>query len=131
MAGKKKVFIAEDDEIALASLKRLLVLSGYDVEATRSPKEVVTMIKALRPDVILLDLMMPELGGFDICELLNRDRQTQGIPIIITSALADDADIKKAYKLGVVGYFFKPYDFKELLREINKAISSKETGPDA
>ena len=63
--------------------------------------------------------------ALEICEMLNNDRQTQGIPIIVVSALVKEADIKKAYQLGIVGYITKPYDFQNLLHEINKAITSK------
>lgn len=126
MPGKKRVFIADDDEAVLTSLQRLLQLSDFEVETTRSPKEIVPMIKAFMPDIILLDLLMPNLGGLEICEMLNGDEQTQGIPIIVISALGREEDIKRAYKLGVIGYFVKPYDFNGLLKEINRAIAYKE-----
>ncbi len=126
MAGKKRVFIADDDETVLISLKKLLELSDFEVEITRNSKDVLPMIKASRPDIILLDLLMPNLGGLEICEMLNSDVQTQGIPIIVISALGREEDIKRAYRLGVIGYFVKPYDFNELLREIKRNIAYKE-----
>ncbi len=126
MAGKKRVFIADDDETVLISLKKLLELSDFEVEITRNSKDVLPMIKASRPDIILLDLLMPNLGGLEICEMLNSDVQTQGIPIILISALGREEDIKRAYRLGVIGYFVKPYDFNELLREIKRNIAYKE-----
>lgn len=126
MEEKKRVFIADDDEVIVASLRKLLTLSGFEVADTVDSKDVLSMIKTFNPHVILLDLLMPHLGGFEICEILNNDKETQSIPIIIISALASQADIKKAYKLGVIGYFTKPYDFQKLLHEINKAIAYKE-----
>ncbi|HAH21282.1 MAG: hypothetical protein A2Y00_02385 [Omnitrophica WOR_2 bacterium GWF2_43_52] len=126
MENKKKVFIVDDDEVALESLKQLLVVSGFDVELTQDAREVLEKAKRGKPDIILLDLRMPHVGGFEICEMLNQDAQTKDIPIIITSALADFADIKKAYLNGVISYFTKPYDFKKLLQEINKIIAAKE-----
>lgn len=126
MADKKRIFIADDDEIALQSLKELLLLSGLAVETSKDSKEVLQKVKMYKPHLILLDLRMPHLGGFEICEMLNQDKDTHSIPIIITSALSDHADIKKAYLSGVIGYFAKPYDFKKLLQEINKVIASKE-----
>ena len=59
--------------------------------------------------------------------MLNSDKETRGIPIIVVSALDKEVDIKKAYRLGVVGYITKPYDLNKLLQEINKAISDKES----
>jgi len=125
MPENKKIFICDDDEEALTSLRKLLELSGFEVKTTKKPREVMVMIKAFRPDVILLDLLMPDIGGLEVCEILNQDEETQNIPIIVISVLAGQIDIKKAYKLGVLGYFTKPYDFNDVLREINKAIFSK------
>lgn len=129
MAGenKKRILIIDDDAVALNSLKELLALSGYAVEAIQETKDdIMHRIKASRPHLILLDLLMPHLGGFEVCELLNKDKETQGIPVIIVSALLKEADVKRAYHLGVIGYVSKPYDFSKLLQEINKALAYKE-----
>lgn len=128
MNERKRIFIADDEEVVLTSLKKMLVLSGFEVETTGKPGEVVTAIKTFKPHIILLDLLMPELGGLEICEVLNKDDETRGIPIIIISALNREVDVKKAYHLGAIGYFTKPYDFQALLKEIKKAIASKEEG---
>jgi DNA-binding response OmpR family regulator len=130
MSDKKKIFIADDDEAIVSSLRELLVLSGFEVKATQKAKEVMPLIKGFLPDLIILDLFMPDLGGLEICEMLNNDKVTQAIPIIVVSALGDYIDIKRAYRLGVVNYLVKPYEFKKLLREINKAIVSKERETD-
>ncbi|MFA5147376.1 MAG: response regulator [Candidatus Omnitrophota bacterium] len=127
MSEKKRIFIADDEETILTSLKKLFELSGFEVDTSRESKNVLAMVKAFKPHVILLDLLMPGMGGFEICELLNKDEDTQKVPIIIISALADDVDIKKAFKMGVVGYFTKPFDYQKLLYEVNKAIAYKET----
>ncbi len=127
MQEKKRIFIADDDQAALSSLRRLLEVSGFLVESTADSREAPERIKTFGPDLILLDLLMPHLGGFEICEILNASPQTQGIPVIITSAIGGFSDVKRAYKLGVVGYFTKPYDFPELLKEINKAIAYKQS----
>ena len=103
MPEKLKAFIVDDEEDALQSLKELLVLSGFEVEATSNPKEAVAKIKLFKPNIILLDLLMPVLGGLEICEMLNRDNTVQGIPVFIISALGGYSDINKAYRLGVVG----------------------------
>jgi CheY-like chemotaxis protein len=126
MLETKRIFIADDDEAALTSLKKLLILSGFEVDATKNPKEAILKVKFFKPHIILLDLLMPALGGLEICEMLNNDKETQSIPVIITSALGGYTDIKKAYHLGVVGYFTKPYEFSQLLQEIKKNIASKE-----
>lgn len=123
--GKKRIFIVDDDEASLVSLERLLVVSGFDVEATFNPKEVLGKVRSFKPQLIIMDLLMPHLGGLEICEMLNNDKDTRSIPVIVASALGREEDIKKAYHLGVVGYFTKPYDFQELLKEINKVFAYK------
>ncbi|MFH1856179.1 MAG: response regulator [Candidatus Omnitrophota bacterium] len=123
---KKKIFIVEDDKAALESLKKLLLMSGFAVDGSLESKEAVGKIQSFAPNLILLDLLMPNLGGMEIAQMLYENPETRGIPIIITSALGGYNDIKKAYKTGVVGYFTKPYDYEKLLREINKFIEYKK-----
>jgi len=126
MAEKKRILIADDDEVVLTSLKKLLVMSNFEVYATTNSKEVSSIVKSFKPDLILLDLLLPDLGGLEICDILNKDEETQGIPIIILSAVGDYTDIRKAYTLGVIGNITKPYEFLRLLNEIQKATDSKE-----
>lgn len=126
---KRRVFIADDEEVVLTSLKKLLVLKGFVVETCMDARQIINKIKAFKPDLILLDLLMPHIGGFEICEILNSDKETQGIPIIIVSVLGGYTDIKKAYQLGVIGYVAKPYDFEKLVEKINKAIVHKSGWP--
>jgi len=123
---KKKVFVVDDQEDVLALLNDSLTSYGFEVTACKEPKKVLGQIKSIKPDVILLDLLMPDLGGFEICEILNNDPQTRGIPIIIISGFGDLVDIKKAYKLGAVGYFVKPFTLSNLQKEIDKVIANKE-----
>ncbi len=124
--ARKKIFIVDDQEEILSLLKDFLTPLGFEVTTTKEPKTVTSRIKSLLPDLIILDLLMPNLGGFDICEILNSDPQTRGIPIIVMSGLNDLVDIKKAYKLGIVGYLTKPFALEELAREVNKCLENKE-----
>ena len=124
---QKKIFVADDQEEVLAMLRDFLSSKGYEVLGSRDSKQIVKLIKKFQPDLILLDLLMPDLDGFEICRILNNDPEAQSIPIIIMSGLSDLVDIKRAYKLGVVGYLTKPFDMQVVLAEIEKAIANKET----
>lgn len=126
MPTKIKVFIAEDEEPVLLSLKKLLIFSGFLVEGTPKAKEVFGMVKVFKPDVVLLDLRMPEMDGFQICQQLRSDQETQAIPIFILSAFAGEEEIKKAQNFGVKGYFSKPYDYLKLVAAIKKTIEDKQ-----
>lgn len=123
---KKRIFIADDQEEVLSMLQDLLVAKGFEVKISKDPKEMIKLIKIFRPHLILLDLLMPDLGGFEICQILNNDPETQGIPIIVMSGLGNPADIKKAYSLGVVDYFTKPFGLDAIVIKIEKAIANKE-----
>jgi CheY-like chemotaxis protein len=129
MLQKRKIFIADDDETVLNSLKSLLVLSDFEVQGTQDARAIAPMVRVFKPDVLLLDLIMPDLGGFEVCELLYNYPETKGLPIIVISAIANFRDIKniiaKKRPQGVVACVAKPYNFQRLLKIINKVILRK------
>ncbi len=123
---KKRIFVADDHEEVLSMLKDLLTQKGFEVMVSKDPKQLIKLIKDFNPHLILLDLLMPDLDGFEICRILNNDKEAQGIPIIIMSGLKDQVDIKRAYNLGVVDYLIKPFDLNMVTAQIEKAINNKE-----
>lgn len=124
--AKKRVFVIDDQEEVLSLLKDSLSGFGFEVAVCKEPRNALQGIKSFNPDLILLDLLMPAIGGFELCEILNNDPQTRGIPIIVISGFGDMVDVKKAYKLGAVGYLVKPFALSDLSKEITKAIANKE-----
>ncbi|MFH1191669.1 MAG: response regulator [Candidatus Omnitrophota bacterium] len=123
---KKRILIVDDQEEVLALLRDSLVSAGYEIMVCIAPKNAFAAIKSFKPDLILLDLLMPDLGGLEICEILNNNQETHGIPIIIISGFGNLVDIKKAYQLGAVGYLVKPFPLESLSKEISKAITNRE-----
>lgn len=124
--AKKRIFIADDQSEVLSLLKDFLTTNNFDVMTCRESKNVLRLIRSFKPQLILLDLLMPDLGGFEVCEILNNEPETRGIPIIVISGLSDSLDIKKAYKLGVVDYLVKPFSLDSMLKKISQAIANKE-----
>ncbi|MFA5437165.1 MAG: response regulator [Candidatus Omnitrophota bacterium] len=124
--AKKRIFIADDQSEVLSLLKDFLTTNNFDVMTCRESKNVLRLIRSFKPQLILLDLLMPDLGGFEVCEILNNEPETRGIPIIVISGLSDSLDIKKAYKLGVVDYLVKPFSLDSMLKKISQAITNKE-----
>ena len=124
---KKKILIADDQEDTLALLKDFLSGHDFEVMVIKEPKNIFASIISFEPDLILLDLLMPDLGGFEICEIINKNLQTREIPIIIISGFGNLVDVKKAYSLGAVGYFVKPFSLDDLFTKIIKTINNKET----
>ena len=123
---KKKIFIADDKEDILLLLKDFLLNEDFDVMISKEPLQLVKQIKNFKPDLLVLDLLMPNLDGFELCQILNNDHETQNVPIIVMSGLKDLADIKRAYTMGVVDYYPKPFKLNNMLAGIKKAIANRE-----
>ena len=126
---KKRIFIADDQADILSLLKDFLTNHDFEVMVIKEPKNILAAVISFKPDLILLDLLMPNLDGFEVCEILNKNSQTREIPIIIISGFGNLAELKKAYSLGAVGYFVKPFSLNDLFTKIIKTIDNKETLP--
>ncbi|NQU73336.1 MAG: response regulator [Candidatus Omnitrophica bacterium] len=125
--GKKKILIVDDEESFLQMLKLNLEEAGtYEVMGLMNAKEILSTVHSFRPQVILLDLIMPTIGGLEVCEMLNNDPIGKTIPIIIISALDKDVDKVKAFKLGVVGYLVKPIQTENVIALVNKSLEFKQ-----
>ena len=126
MLLKKKIMIIDDDEGYALMLKIRIENSGdFQVEAFSDAKDIINHLHAFKPDVILLDLLMPGIGGLDVCDMLNNDSLGQSIPVIIVSGLDKQTDRVAAFKFGVIDYLVKPVDDIKLIESIKKAIEYK------
>jgi DNA-binding response OmpR family regulator len=121
---KRRVLII-DDEKDLCDFAKLYLekKAQYEVEILTDSQDALSTAKSFHPDIVVLDLRMPHVGGFEVMELLNSDKDTQNIPVIVSTALADKADVKKAYRLGASGYIVKPMEFSDLAVEIERVLS--------
>ena len=123
---KKRILVIDDDEHIANLLKLRLESAGeYEVKVLFEATDIIGQVRAFKPDVILLDLLMPDIGGLEARRRLNNDAGTHAIPIIVISALSKDIDKLKAYKLGIIDYIVKPFDPKLLIATIEKAIRAK------
>lgn len=123
---KRKVMIVDDEEDFLKITKLNLEETGkFEVLALSDAKETISMLKIFKPDIILLDILMPAIGGIEVCEMLNNDPIGRSTPIIVLSALEKTADKLKAYKVGVVDYLIKPIELDTLVAKIEKALRLK------
>jgi len=123
---KKKVMIVDDEEDFLRITKlNLEKTDKYEVMTLSNANDIIASLHTFKPDVILLDLLMPEVGGMGACEMLNNDPIGINTPIIILSALDKDTDKLKAYKLGIADYLVKPIGKNELVAKIEKTLQFK------
>lgn len=118
--------LAVDDEPDLADLMYFhLHRAGYDVTTAANGWEALDQIRRSRPDIILLDLMLPDLDGFGVCEILRRDPATATIPIIIVSAWASPDSRNLGLELGALDYLTKPFSPQELLDRVNRYVAAR------
>ena len=121
-----KVLVAEDDPDIQVILKMILTRLGKcDVTVTAQGDEVIPLVKTHKPAVILLDVMLPEMSGTEICKALKSNPETQSIPIIFLTARSMPAEAQEAMSLGALGYLAKPFDPMTLVGQINEILSPK------
>ncbi len=121
----KKILIVEDEEDIVELLTYNLSKNGFQVSSVSQGEEAVRSVRQNKPDLILLDLMLPGLDGMDVCRLLKRESSTRHIPIVMVTAKGDEADIVSGLELGADDYVTKPFSPKVLLSRI-KAILRRD-----
>lgn len=107
MPDKEKILIVDDNESMREVLNARLEQEGYQVETAGSGKEALDQAKVFQPDLIVLDLILPQIGGLEILEELKSNSSTDQIPVVIYSQVEDQDKIDKGMKLGAEGYFVK------------------------
>jgi len=120
MAANKHILIVDDDTHIRELLKQELTQAGYQVQEARNGVEAIKQVGMMRPDLIILDVMMPEVNGFDVAAALKKNPTTANIPIIILSIVEDR---QKGYRLGVERYITKPFLMDNLLQEVNHLLA--------
>jgi len=118
---KKKVLVVDDEADFLKILKiNLEETNNYEVLTLSSANDIVSQVHIFKPDIILLDILMPGIDGIETCEMLNKDPMGEHIPIIMLSALDKDVDKLKTFKAGVTDYLVKPIKKEDLISKIEK-----------
>ena len=122
-----RFFIIDDNEDIPKLVMHLLQREGHTVSFSSSPTQALKEVPALRPDCVLLDLMMPEMDGFELCKKFREMPDLAGTKIIILSAKSYDFDKRRAKQLGADGFIVKPIDVKTFMGEVNKIFTKKIT----
>jgi DNA-binding response OmpR family regulator len=116
---KPRILIVEDDSSLVQILRDNLLLDGFDVECACRADRALGLFRSFVPDLVLLDVMLPDLSGFDLARALRHGRKT---PIIILSARGEKADKLTGLRLGADDYITKPFDMEELVARINTVL---------
>jgi DNA-binding response OmpR family regulator len=122
MDKKFNILVSEDNPDIRKMLVMRLEINGYNVIQAQDGEEAIEKIKKYAPDIIILDLMMPKISGFEVCRMIKFDEKYKGIPIIVLSALDQQSDREKAVENGADAYFIKPFDLELLLSKIKSFI---------
>lgn len=123
VTGKGTVLLVDDNPTNLGVLFEYLSDSGLRLLAAQDGQSAIAQINHLKPDIILLDVMMPGIDGFETCRLLKQDPGTTDIPVIFMTALTETVDKVKGFSLGAVDYITKPFQAEEVLARINAHLA--------
>lgn len=118
---RKKILVVDDDRHITDLLKLALEDGGYKVETANSGLECLGKLQRIRPDLVLLDVRMPEMGGWQVLESIKSDKKTKDIPVAMLTAMEPDLDEEQLKKRGAIDYIFKIVsDYDELMLRIKK-----------
>ena len=121
------ILVVEDEEFLIRALSDNLREEGYDVDVARNGEEALVKVKAKKPNLILLDLLMPKKDGFAVLEDLKKNPDWSLIPVIVLSNLGADHDIKRALQLGANDYFVKAqHPIAEVIEKVKKILRGEQ-----
>ena len=124
--SKGRVFIIDDNPTNLDVLSDYLDSCGFHIMIAQNGKSALRRIKHAQPDIILLDVMMPEMDGYEVCQKLKENEATKGIPIIFMTALSESMNKVKAFSLGAVDYITKPFQQEEVFARLTTHLTIHE-----
>ncbi len=119
----EKILIVDDDATMVNLLSTILEIDGFETHRALSGREAFDMLSGMVPDMVLLDIMMPEMDGFEVLARLRDDPATKKLPIIMLTARTDDKDIFEGWRRGADEYVTKPFDPHELVEIIRTVLS--------
>lgn len=118
----KRILVAEDEIDLSKAIKIRLESAGFQVILAGDGDSALEEVKKQKPDLILLDLMLPKKDGFTVCNYLKNDERYRGIPVVILTARKEEVDIELGTVLGADFYMTKPFDYNQLVSKINELL---------
>ncbi|MCB1868321.1 MAG: response regulator [Gammaproteobacteria bacterium] len=122
----KKVLIVDDEQNIAISVEYLMRREGFDVSVAKDGEEGLAMIRSTKPDLVLLDVMMPKMDGFQVCSEVRADASLAGVRIIMLTAKGREAEIEKGLSLGADAYIPKPFSTSDLVSRVKALLEPKE-----
>ncbi len=119
----KKILLIEDEDVIIDLLQRKLEKEGYEIEVAHDGQEGLDKMKKIKPDLVLLDIIMPKLGGLEVMEKKKKDPGLRNIPVIIISNSGQPVELERAKKLGAKDWLIKTeFDPQEVVEKVKKEI---------
>ena len=122
MTTKPKILVVDDEPDAVELIEFNLKANGYEVATAADGEEALQKARAILPSLIILDIMLPEVDGMEVCKILRRDQRTQNIPIIMLTAKAAEIDRVLGLELGADDYVTKPFSPRELVLRVKRLL---------
>lgn len=119
---KRRILVADDEPNILAALEFMLSRAGYEVDVARDGEEALRRLEQRLPDLVLLDVMMPVLSGYDVCERLRARPEWAGVKVAMLSARGREAETSRGLAAGADLYLVKPFSNRELLQKIDALL---------
>ena len=107
----------------MSVIKEALEIRGFDIVTAKSAIEAGLELSSKKPDLILMDIKMPGIDGLQACAAIKKNPDTNNIPIMVVSAISEEAQVKRAHKMGISDYFVKPVDIEKLVNRIKESLS--------
>lgn len=126
MGDKKKILVVDDEEQNVRLLVSLLRAEGYDTDTASNGREAVEKVKAVSPDLVLMDIMMPDMDGYEACSLIKKDAESTNIPVVIVTALSDRESKLRGLEVSANDFLTKPIDRIELILRVKNLLRIKE-----
>ena len=121
----RKILVADDEPNIVISLEYLMKREGYTVLVARDGQEALDAIARDRPDLVLLDVMMPKKSGFEVCQAVRASEELQSIKILMLTAKGRDTDLAKGLALGADAYMTKPFSTRELVQKVAEMLGAQ------
>ena len=119
----KKILLIEDEEVLISLLEKKIIQEGYEFFIAKNGIEGLEKMREIRPDLILLDIIMPKMGGLEVMEEIQKDEELKNIPVIIISNSGQPVEIERIKKLGAKDWLVKTeFDPQEVIKKVNKQI---------
>jgi two-component system, cell cycle response regulator DivK len=117
------ILVVDDSTTNVVLLEAILDEKGYKIETALNAKEAYSIIERSTPDLILLDLLMPKISGFDFLEEIRKNETTKNTPVIVVSALTDEENIERIMNMGAIDFVKKPIDLQYLVDKVEAVLS--------